>query len=802
MADNKKIFDKFNKDVMRVIIFAKAASINATVDCIYPESFTIGILTTGANDVTTILVDMKIDLERCLSELKRALSSKKSDNEVKGDPNYEDLKISKQVVGACKLANRIRSDIFGNDDIGIKDMFIALLRVSPVVRGIFEKEGLVMEDMVSRMKNGNELVSDDGRRKKKSQKSPSKPKIEALSAFCVDVTEQAKENKLDPIISRESEIEKTITILCRRGKNNPILLGEPGVGKTAIIEGLSQRIVGGTVPKQLLNTHIYSLSLSGLVAGTKYRGEFEERIQTLVKEIQNHPNCILFIDEIHTLVGAGASTGGALDASNILKPFLARSDLRCIGATTLEDFKKYFKKDGALARRFQQVMVEEPSKEQVSQILNGIKHKYEEYHSCIISDDAINAIINLTGRFQPDRNFPDKAIDCMDLACAKYVAWDEGRLPETKSNKNNKNLVITADHISRVISDICEIPIEVILWDDNERITRIEEMLSSRVMGQKRAIDVVCRVLKNAYSGIRNPDKPIGSFVFGGQSGTGKTYMAKEIAKAVFGRDSSFIRLDMTEFSEKHSVSKLIGSPPGYVGFQETDIFIDKIKRKPYCIVLLDEVEKAHPDVMKLFLQVMSDGVMTDATGNRADFKNVILIMTGNFGSESDNRSSLGFAENEKKSPLELEQDKIVKYCQEKYGGEFINRVDEFVPFMPLDDASLSKVIEIKLGELGGRLVDRNCKVVFDNSTVKMLLSKGKKDHGKNASVFDRLLSREIEPCISDALMSLDKDFYTITVKAKGDEFSFTKRKKPVKEIKPKSDTRIKPKTPSKKSGK
>ena len=352
--------------------------------------------------------------------------------------------------------------------------------------------------------------------------------------------------------------------------------------------------------------------------------------------------------------------------------------------------------------------------------------------------------------------------------------------PDTKITRpRQSNAIITAEHVANIISDQCEIPIEVILWDDNERINRIEEILSSRVMGQKTAIDTVCRVLKNAYSGIRNPERPIGSFVFGGQSGTGKTYMAKELAKAVFGKDTSFIRLDMTEFSEKHSVSKLIGSPPGYVGFQETDVFIDKIKRKPYCIVLLDELEKADPDVMKLFLQVMSDGIMTDASGNRADFKNVVLIMTGNFGSESSNvnKSSLGFVEGEEKSVAEAEQERIIKYCQEKYGGEFINRVDEFVPFMPLGDEDLKKVIGMKLEDISARLVDRKCKISFNKAVYECLLQKSKKDHGKNASVFDRLISREIEPCISDALLSLDKNFYLITIGVKDGEFTFSKRK-------------------------
>ncbi len=587
-----------------------------------------------------------------------------------------------------------------------------------------------------------------------------------LANFCIDVTQQAKKNELDPIIAREKEIEMAITILCRRQKNNPILLGDPGVGKTAIVEGLSQRIVSGTVPKQLIGHKVYSLSLSSLVAGTKYRGEFEERIQALIREIQEATDCILFIDEIHTLIGAGSAAGGALDASNILKPFLARSDLRCIGATTLDDYKKYFQKDGALARRFQQIIVEEPDKDQMKQILSGIKPRLEEYHKCIISDDSIDAVILLSDRYLKDRNFPDKAIDCLDMACAKKHAWGAETSKPT----------VTAQDIAKVVSDQCGVPLNVILWDDYERIKKIEEILSSRVIGQKNSIDILCRVLKNVYSGIRNPDKPIGSFVFGGQSGTGKTYMAKELAKAVFGKDSSFIKLDMTEFSEQHSVSKLIGSPPGYVGFQETDRLMDKIKRKPYCIVLLDELEKAHPDVLKLFLQVMADGIMTDASGNKADFKNAILIMTGNFGMDNISKSSLGFAEKAEKDPFFETQDRLTSYCKEKYGAEFINRVDEFIPFMPLNDEDLKKIIKMRLEEIEIRLVNRNCKLNFNDKVYDLLIKMSKDEHGGNATILNRLISKKIESCISDALILIGshpviKDFYNITINVEDEGF-------------------------------
>jgi ATP-dependent Clp protease ATP-binding subunit ClpC len=769
--NSNKIYDKFDKLVSKVVIWAQSASIDAKVDCMYPESFMIGILTTGAHIVNSALLEKDVDLDKCLKTLKKELSSKKKDNAIP-EPNYEDLKISKQVVDACKLANKLRVDLIPDNSIGVNHMFLALLRTSDFLKNLFANEGVTEKNILELLKHKEEeAVSHSNNQRKTSKTSQGS----ALTSFCIDVTRLAMDNKLDPILAREKEMEMAITILCRRTKNNPILLGEPGVGKSAIVEGIAQRIVSGTVPKQLQKCKLYSLNLSSLVAGTKFRGEFEERIHALVKEIQEATDCILFIDEIHTLVGAGSASGGAMDASNILKPFLARNDLRCIGATTLDDYKKYFQKDGALTRRFQQVMVEEPNKEQMKQILAGVRLKLESYHNCVIADEAIDASISLCDRYLKDRNFPDKAIDSLDMACAKN-AWN-------KDNSNKPSIV--GQDIASVISEQCGIPLEVILWDDNERILKIENILTDRVLGQKPAVNTVCRALKNAYSGIRNPDKPIGSFVFGGQSGTGKTYMAKEMAKAVFGKDSYFIRLDMTEFSESHSVSKLVGSPPGYVGFQDTDVLIDKIKRKPYCLILLDELEKAHPDVMKLFLQVMSDGIMTDSSGNKADFKNVILIMTGNFGMDNVTKSSLGFTESDKVDPFTESQNVLIAYCKNKYGAEFINRVDEFVPFMPLQDADLKHIIKMRLEETTSRLVNRNCKLNFTDSVYDLLIKMSKHEHGKNAAVFNRLISKKVEPCISDVLMSMGKDFHSITIDVDNDQF-IAKKKKENKESKEK----------------
>lgn len=792
--DHDRIYEKFDDTVSELVVKAKAASIDLKADAIYPESFMIAILIAGANRVNSILVDMNVNLERCLKKVRVELAKKSTSSD--SPVEYDNIEISKQIPDVFKIANRISMDM-KHDYIGIQHLFLALLQSSKNINSIFRSEGFDLQEfMVCLRRNRPPKTSKRLKARKGDHKS-----TKFLEEFCTDVTEQAAKNKLDPIIAREKEIEDVITIFCRRGKNNPLLIGEPGVGKTAIVEGLSQRIVSGTVPKQLLDYRVYSLNMSSIVAGTKYRGEFEERMQSLIKEVQDVGNCILFIDEIHTLVGAGAAAGGALDASNILKPFLARNELKCIGATTLADYKKYFQKDGALTRRFQQIVVEEPNEEQTLQILHGIKHKYEDYHGVIISEDALEAVIVLTKRYMPNKNFPDKAIDCMDSACAKRVAWLE-------PSDSKTTLTITSEDIAKVISDQSQIPIEIIsLWDDNERIKSIEKGLFERVIGQKEAVDIVCTSLKNAYSGIRDPNRPIGSFVFGGQSGTGKTYMSKELAKAVFGKESSFIRLDMSEFSESHSVSKLIGSPPGYVGFHETDVFIDKVRRKPYCIVLLDEIEKASPDVMKLFLQVMSDGVMTDAIGTTVSFKNIVLIMTGNFGMNDPAKQSLGFDSDSNKGESDVaakrlflrekERKRLIEYFKASYGDEVVNRIDAFIPFMELNEESLAKIVKIQLEEVSMRLEHSNCKLVFSEKVYDLLLHLSKEEHGMNANIFRRLISKQIEPCVSDILLSSDsKECYTITVNVKDQKFICRKtvaRKKTPKKIEKKKTTRKKP---------
>ncbi|MFA5313713.1 MAG: ATP-dependent Clp protease ATP-binding subunit [Methanomassiliicoccales archaeon] len=763
-GQSPKIYDRFNNSVLQTIIFAKAASINAEVDCIYPESFVIGILTIGVNEVTSALVEMKINLEKCLKLFKKGLAGHRGH----GIVNYNDLKISKQVLLACETADKISRDM-EDEFIGVQHIFMALLKTSKEVRGLFSSEGLSASDFSKHISRGHKVPEIEGNEPEVATRGKSSGKTKMLDSLCTDITAQAKANKLDPIISRDMEIEQAITILCRRTKSNPILVGEPGVGKTAIVEGIAQRIISGTVPDSLKGKKLYSLTLAGLVAGTKYRGEFEERVQALVKEIEDGANCILFIDEVHTIIGAGSGGNGALDASNILKPFLARGDLHCIGATTCSDYKKYFSKDGAIVRRFEKVVVDEPTVEQTRLIMIGLRPRLENYHKCVISDDALDAVIDLTYQYLPNRHFPDKAIDCLDTACAKHAWKNEGCKP-----------IITMGDVSQVVSEQSQIPLEVIMWDNNDRLKKIEQTLRDRVIGQDYAVSVVCRALKNAYSGVRDPKKPIGSFVFGGPSGTGKTYTAKSLSAAVFGKELSYIRLDMSEFSEPHSVSKLIGSPPGYVGFREVDVFADKVRRKPYSIVLLDEVEKAHPDVIKTFLQVMSDGEMTDALGERVDFRHVILVMTGNFGMNDAAKNAIGFNDGNRLTEVQREQKRLMETCKTLYGAEFVNRIDEFVPFLPLSYDNLWKIAKLEIASFVTRIQHKHYTVTFTDAVPEKLVGMSKLAHGMNATIIGRLIAKELEPCVADILLSIGnaKDMsYKVTIDVKNEEFVCHKRK-------------------------
>lgn len=764
MSDNPKMYDRFSSDVLHMIIFAKAASIDAHVDCILPESFLIGTLLTGENNVTVTLHKHGVDLDKCVKRFKRRLSSRQKENEKEDSGvTFDELKVSKEVFEICKRADEI-SKSNGHKIVGLGHLFIAIMELHLDLRQVLTRECKDFKGCLTEI-----LENKSHQNVSTPQKTVKNKKDTIIDQFCINMTEMANNGEFDPIISRDKEIEEAITILCRRTKSNPILIGEPGTGKTAIIEGISQRIISNAVPKKLRGCKIYSLNMSGMVAGTKYRGEFEKRIQDLIKAVEEDPECILFIDEIHTIVGAGGA-GSSMDAANILKPALARR-LRCIGATTHQEYKKHFVDDGALSRRFEVVNVDEPSDEDVKKIMMGIKSRYEKFHECIISIDAIDAIIDLTKRYRPTKFFPDKAIDCMDTACANN-AWRE--------SDGGELTVINSHDIAKVISKQCQVPLEVIMWDKHERIKKTEEFLKERVIGQEDAVKNVCRVLRNAYSGVRNPDRPIGVLVFGGQSGTGKTYTSKQLSQAIFGSDKSLIKIDMSEYSEEHSISKIIGSPPGYVGFKDVDVVVDKIKRRPYCILLLDEIEKAHPKVIKLFLQVMSEGTITSAVGEKIDCKNIFFIMTGNFGMNVSKTSSIGFSE-KSKNAIDAERVKLIDFCKKSYGEEFVNRVDAFVPFVELTEKDLTKIVDMRLSEFAERINHKFIKISIDNGVSDIIVKNHNSEHGMNAMSLDRIISKKIQPLVADMILEIndiDSYSYTLIVCVDKNDEIFIKKKK------------------------
>jgi ATP-dependent Clp protease ATP-binding subunit ClpA len=770
MSSNQKMYDRFSSDVMHMIIFAKAASIDAHVDCMYPESFLIGTLLTGKNAVTISLSEQGVDIKKCVERLKRLLANRQ-DKTNKGNVNkgisFDKVDISKEIIQVCKKANEISLQ-HQHKIVGLGHLFIAIMELHLDLRRIISKECDDFMTCLSQM-----LSVKGGTKTTANPKKAAKNKTSVVDQYCLDMTEQANNGEFNPILSRDKEIEEAITILCRKNKSNPILVGEAGVGKTAIVEGISQRIISNAVPRKLRGCKVYSLNMSDLVAGTKYRGDFEKRIQDLIKTIENDPKCILFIDEIHTIVGAGGA-GSAMDAANILKPALARK-LKCIGATTHQEYKQHFVKDGALSRRFGVVTIDEPSKEDVKKILIGIKDCYEKFHSCTISNDAIDSIIELTDRYRPTKYFPDKAIDCLDTACAGY-SWDQ----DDEYDEEHPP-IINSDDIAKVISKQCQVPLEVIQWDTNERILKTEQFLRDVVVGQENAVTNVCRVLRNAYSGVRNPNRPIGVLVFGGPSGTGKTHLSKQLSQAIFRSDQSLIRIDMSEYSEEHSISKIIGSPPGYVGFKDVDVVVDKIKRRPYCILLLDEIEKSHPKVMKLFLQVMQDGVITSALGEKIDCKNIFFIMTGNFGMNVSKSASIGFSE-KSKNQIDTEKQKLVSFCEKAYGKEFVNRVDSFVPFMPLGEEDLIRIVKIRLDEFANRINHGNIKVNIHEDVPKTIVDNNKLDHGMNAMSVDRIIATDFQPLVADTILEikdLDTHNYTLTVGVKANkELTIKKRKR------------------------
>ena len=683
--------------------------------------------------------------------------------------------------------------------IGTEHLLMALIAESDCVAVKLLKDcGVNASDIKNDIQAylGGRRESGSGEKREADKKASTTP---TLSQHGRDLTALAKEGKIDPIIGRDPETERVIQILSRRTKNNPCLIGEPGVGKTAVVEGLAQKIVEGNVPEGLKGKRIVTLDLSGMIAGAKYRGEFEERMKNVMDEATKNPDIILFIDEIHTLVGAGAAEG-AVDAANILKPALARGEMQVIGATTISEYRKNIEKDAALERRFQSVMVGEPTPEEAILILGGLKDKYEAHHKIKISDGAIEAAVNLSVRYIADRFLPDKAIDLIDEAASRLrislhtsppdlkdledelqklsrekeeaingqdfesaarIRDKEKELKERlekskqewESSRAESTSELLESHVADIVTQWTGIPVSRLLESEGERLLRLEDELKARIIGQDSAVEAIARAIRRGRMGLKDPKRPIGSFIFLGPTGVGKTELTKALANVMFGDDNAMIRLDMSEYMEKHSVSKLIGSPPGYVGFEEGGQLTEKIRRKPYSVVLFDEIEKAHPDVFNIMLQVLDDGILTDSQGRKVDFKNTVIIMTSNVGASTLSAPrSLGFSEAKEDNDKKASDARVMGALKATFRPEFINRIDDIVIFNKLDKDGIEKIASLMLKEVAHRISELGVEIDFDNSVVEYVSREGF-DPEYGARPLRRTIVRKIEDSFSTAML-------------------------------------------------
>ncbi len=777
------MFEKFNEHARRSLFFARYEASRAQSHAIGTEHLLLGLL----READDALVEIFERLDLGVQELREELVGEMVPVQRAG--SSPDLPLTDETKRALAYAVH-EADGMGHQYVGTEHLVIGLMRIEDSLAARYLAEhGLDLyrlREEVQRYTRELELEAS-------AQATPN------LTEYSRDLTLLAAEDAFDPLIGREEEVDRIIQILSRRTKNNPLLLGEAGVGKTAIVEGLATRIVEGSVPALLAERRILALDLSLLVAGTKYRGQFEERLKGLLKELQEHPEVIIFIDEIHSLIGTG-SAEGSLDAANILKPALSRGEITCIGATTVREYRKYVEKDRALSRRFQAITIRQPTEEETIAILRGVKPRYEEFHGVRYTDDAVIAAVTHSGRYITDRSFPDKAIDVLDEAGARVklkqasstsslrsvqaemqrvvadmkeaisrkeferaveLREEELRLREelemlerTQGTEGAESVLVTRDDIEDVVASWTGIPVTSIKEDEADRLQRMEEILRQRVVGQDRAIEALSRAIRRSRIGLTNPERPIGSFIFLGPSGVGKTEVARQLARFLFQDPRHLVRFDMSEYMEKHTVSRLIGSPPGYVGFEEGGQLSEQVRRNPYSVILLDEIEKAHPDIYNLLLQVLEDGRLTDNYGNVIDFTNTIIIMTSNLGSRhllTDGRVGFGSAEG-LIDPGEMNEI-IDRELRRHFPPEFLNRLDDIIIFRPLDDESLLEVARLLLEETGRNLERQRVVVEFDPELPAWLLAKAGVDQQSGARPLRRLVQRWIEDAVADYLI-------------------------------------------------
>ena len=792
------MMQRFTDDAQRVLSFAQEAALELGHDYVGTEHVLIGLTKVKNGVAAKALEELNIVTE----DIFEAVEEQVGRGNKKATSIYMTPRVKHVLELAVQVANRMNHNYVGTEHI----LLGLLSDGGGVAVGILRAMNIRTDDIVEAIRHilGSSSNGDHSGQEGANNNGD----LGELTDFATDLNESAKQGKIDPVIGRDTEIQRVIQILSRRTKNNPVLIGEPGVGKTAIAEGLAQRIVNGNVPEILRNKRIISLSISSMLAGAKYRGEFEERLKKAIDEVQQHKDMIIFIDEIHTLVGAGA-TEGAMDAANILKPALARGEFQVIGATTLDEYKKHIEKDAALERRFQPVQVGEPNEEDALEILRGLRDRYEAFHKAKITDEALKAAVTLSSRYITDRFLPDKAIDVVDEAASKVrmkvfsaapdVKALEDRLNTVKKEKeaavtsqdfekaaklrdeeqalvkeiddkktvakeeSDQKLIVTEEDIAAVVAQWTGIPVTKIAEEESETLLHLEDELHKRVIGQDDAVTAVAKAVRRARAGLKDPKRPIGSFLFLGPTGVGKTELARALASSLFGDESAMIRLDMSEYMEKHTVSRLVGAPPGYVGYEEGGQLTDAVRRKPYSVILLDEVEKAHADFFNILLQVLDDGRLTDSQGRTVDFRNTVIIMTSNLGAKAlhKNSTELGFlapkkaeshSNDSKRIDFKEAKKSVLDAVKSHFRPEFLNRIDEMIVFHPLTEEDLTKIVTILMSDVIKRLGERDLHLEITPEAMKLLVKEGS-DFTMGARPLKRAIQRLIEDPVSDLIL-------------------------------------------------
>lgn len=796
---------RFTQSAIKVLKLAQYEAKHLKHAHVGTEHILLGLLHEGTNVAAKALSSIGIDLYTVRQRVHELVEKEDFD-----DLETEEIGYSPEAKTIMEYAVE-QAQALGHDYIGTEHILLGIIYdTESIACEILVSLGadldiihdaildLLNEDTLNDMPklnvfNENKAPKKDNNTKDNKQKNNSATPL--LDKYGRDLNILAQEEKIDPVIGRNREIERVIQILSRRTKNNPILIGEPGVGKTAVTEGLAQRLINGNIPKVLASKRIISLNMASLVAGTKYRGDFEDRLKKIIDEIIENKNIILFIDEMHTLVGAGAAEG-SMDAANILKPALSRGEIQVIGATTLKEYKKYIEKDSALERRFQTIMVNEPSAEDAISILKGIRNKYEEFHCAKITDEAIKAAVKISQRYITDRFLPDKAIDLMDEAAAKVrlktvniptnILQLEQKIQDLKKAKekaidnqdyelaatirdqeiqikeelataktawetqNNAQIAVTEEDIADVATLWTGIPVKRLVAKEADRLLHIEDIIHKRVVGQNEGVNAVAKAIRRARAGLKDPKRPIGSFLFLGPTGVGKTELARSLAEAIFGDESAMIRFDMSEYMEKHTVSRMLGAPPGYIGYDEGGLLTDAVRRKPYAVILLDEIEKAHPDIFNILLQVLDDGRLTDSQGRTVDFKNTVIIMTSNAGAfklQPQKTNTLGFAVNEDKQIKQNAKKIVMDEVKRQFKPEFLNRIDEIIIFEPLTDKELTQIVTLLLNDVQKRLAEMDIELIIKDEVKSYLLK-----HGTDTIYGARPLKRAVQRYLQDPL--------------------------------------------------